>query len=295
MTAAPPPPGGPSRWAVAAVSYLNSAPLVDGLEGEPDVALAFDVPSRLLGALEGRRADVALCPVIDLQRSREPLALLPVGGIGSEGDTLTVRLFSRIPFPSVRTVAVDGDSHTSAALTAVILAELAGRVPELVPLPPEAAAGRAPRPETLLLIGDKVVTARPSSVDYPHQLDLGGAWRALTGLPFLFAAWTVRVDAALGDLPDRLRARRDANLARLAELAARRAPPAGWPEPLARAYLERHLAFRVGLRQLEAVEEFWRRCRALGLLGELRPLVLAARPDGEETNHQDTKTPSDPM
>ena len=52
---------------VAAVSFLNARPLVDGLENEPGIQLATDVPSRLLETLILGRADVALCPVIDFQ------------------------------------------------------------------------------------------------------------------------------------------------------------------------------------------------------------------------------------
>ncbi len=264
---------------VGAVSYLNSVPLVAGLVEEDRIDVVREVPSRLLGGLLDRRFELALCPVIDYQTSPVPLALVPVGGIGSDGDTLTVRLFSRTPLESVRRVAVDLDSHTSAALTAVVLADLTGCAPVLDPLAGEAAAGRAPRPDTLLLIGDKVVTARPSSSEFPYQLDLGQAWKQLTGLPFVFAAWMARASDDLGDLPERLRARRDANLLRLGALAARHAGPAGWPEPLARAYLERHLAFHIGARQLEAIAEFWRRCRTLGLIERARLLVLAAAPD----------------
>jgi chorismate dehydratase len=49
-------------------------------------------------------------------------------------------------------------------------------------------------PETVLLIGDKVVTDAPPESRYPYQLDLGEAWKKLTGLPFVYAVWMCRGD-----------------------------------------------------------------------------------------------------
>ena len=43
-----------------------------------------------------------------------------------------------------------------------------------------------------LLIGDKVVTDAPPTDRYPHQMDLGEAWKDLTGLPFVYAMWMCR-------------------------------------------------------------------------------------------------------
>ncbi len=265
--------------AIGAVRYLNSTPLIDGLEGDDGVNLQRDVPSGLLGTLLAGEVDLALCPVIDFQTSPEPLALVPVGAIGSDGETLTVRAFSRLPFDQVERVAVDGDSHTSVALLQVVFDALYGRRLLLEPLANPSNGAAANGSDCLLLIGDKVVTAAPSSRDYPHQLDLGEAWKRATGMPFVFATWMARRGADIGDLPERLRARRDVNLGRIDDIVARRAPELGWPAQLARTYLTHHLRFRITRHELAAVEEFWSRCRALGLIETVRPLTLAASPD----------------
>ncbi len=262
---------------VGAVRYLNSTPLIDGLDGS--ITVLRDVPSRLLEALLAGKVDLALCPVIDFQTSPEPLALVPVGAIGSDGETLTVRAFSRRPFERVERVAVDGDSHTSVALLQVVFDALFGHRLKIEPLTPPREGDAANGSDCLLLIGDKVVTAAPSGRDYPHQLDLGEAWKRATGMPFVFATWMARRDADLGELPERLRARRDANLDRIDDIVARRAPELGWPESLARTYLTRHLRFGITRRELDSVEEFWARCHALGLIDGVRPIVLAAPPD----------------
>ena len=49
---------------------------------------------------------LALLPIIDYQRMSN-LILVPAGGIASDGPTLTVRIFSRVPIPQIRSLACD--------------------------------------------------------------------------------------------------------------------------------------------------------------------------------------------
>ena len=116
------------RFRVASVSFVNARPLICGLEREANVDLQLAVPSALLELLETGRADVALLPIIDYQRTRD-LVLIPAGGIASDGPTLTVRIFSRVPIPQIRGLACDPDSHTSVALARIILAHRYGLRP----------------------------------------------------------------------------------------------------------------------------------------------------------------------
>src|SRR5213596_2038238 len=179
---------------IGSVSYLNAKPLIYGLEDQDDLSLILDVPSKLLPGLREKRFDIALLPVIDYQRL-ENLNIVPSGGIGCDGPTLTVRIFSRVPIERIKTLACDTDSHTSVALARIILAEQFAIHPQLVDLLKDDD-----RPaEARLLIGDKVVCEEPPG--FEHQLDLGSAWKNLSGLPFVFAVWTARAGIDLRDLP----------------------------------------------------------------------------------------------
>jgi chorismate dehydratase len=263
-----------SEFTIAAVSFLNARPLIEGLDKEPGVRLIADVPSRLLETLNEDRAAVALCPVIDFQLSPTELVIVPAGAIGSDGPTLTVRVFSRIPMDEVAHVQTDGDSRTSVALLKVVFGELYRQVPIVKTLESTDVNGSASPPETVLLIGDKVVRNRPDPARYPHELDLGEAWREMTGLPFVFACWMARAENGLGDLPDLLGRCREGNRDRAAQIAAEHAEPSGWPEELAVEYLAEVLRYELGPRELEAIEVFWQRCHALGLIDRLRPMKL---------------------
>ena len=105
------------RPASAASSYLNAKPLIYGLEEAGHLSLTLDVPAKLIDGLRDRRFDVALLPIIDYQRLSDA-RLLTAGGIGCDGPTLTVRIFSHVPVEQIATLACDVHSHSSVAFCA---------------------------------------------------------------------------------------------------------------------------------------------------------------------------------
>jgi len=234
---------------VGSVSFLNAKPLIYGLESADDVALSLAVPSQLLEGLRSAALDVALLPVIDYQQM-SGLCIVPSGGIGCDGETLTVRIFSKCPVTQIRTLACDTDSHTSVALARVIFAERYGMRPVFVDWTREEQQPC----DAKLLIGDKVVCEEPPG--FEHQLDLGSAWKDLTGMPFVFAVWTARSGVDLGDLPARLAAAKRDGLAHVREIVEQHAVRRGWPAGLALQYLSVYLKYDVGPRELAAIAHF---------------------------------------
>ena len=273
---------------IGCVSYLNAKPLIEGLveeaAGPAELQVRYDVPARLLADLEAGEVNLALCPVIDYFRAARPLTIVPAGGIGCAGPTLTVRLFSRVPIERITTIHADTDSHTSVALLRVLLAELHDHRPELIDYHArEHVAGHrlTDPPEAMLLIGDKVVTDSPLAVTYPHQLDLGEAWHRLTGLPFVFAVWMAPRGIDLGDLPQRLVAQRQRNSTRIEAIVDRYAERHGWPRDLALEYLKNVLRFPVGEHELDAIRHFSDLAARHGLIDQPRPLMVHPLRDDE--------------
>jgi chorismate dehydratase len=243
------------------VSYLNTLPLIDGLERARGVQIVAAVPSSLSGLLAAGATDLSLCSVIDQQRSKVPLELVPVGQIGCDGPTWTVRLFSKRSLSETEIVGCDVDSHTSVALLRILLREQYGLQPRFEPFD-ASRSDRRDWPDTVLLIGDKVVRSGPGTDTHPYQLDLGEAWRELTGLPFVFASWFRRADATGDDLE---RARRLAvlvdharrrNRHRIASIAKRHAPSHGWEIAQAIEYLGTRLCYECTPRSIEAIRTF---------------------------------------
>ena len=250
------------------VKFLNTLPLIEGLRACRDIQIAAAVPSKLIGMLERDEVDIAIASVIDAAASPIDVALLPVGMIGCDGLTMTVRVYSASPLEELDEICADTDSHTSVALMQVIMHRTYGRrirvvdfdARERIAIHPGATTDDAEWPAAMLLIGDKIVTDAPPASKYPYQLDLGAAWRELTGLPFVYAMWMcqreraddprVRLGAAI------LERQRRHNSTRLDWIVDARAAERHWPEELAREYVGSRLRYEVGAREREAVETF---------------------------------------
>jgi chorismate dehydratase len=267
---------------IACVSYLNTAPLIQGLSKLASCTLIPTVPANIAGMITRAEVDLGLASVVDAARSN--LTLIPAGMIGSDGPTLTVRVFSRIPFADLRELHADTDSHTSVVLCQLILKRLHHTTPRIIEwhagqnakwnvrsgnengaTASSSSSFHAPPStfhflESLLLIGDKVTTSAPPADDYPYQLDLGQAWKDLTGLPFVYALWMCRPDRE-SDPRIRLAAavldrQRRHNKARLDWIVSANAARHGWSEDAAANYLGSLLQFEVGPRQRQAVKAF---------------------------------------
>jgi len=258
---------------IAAVEYLNTRPLIEGLEKLRGIKLVRAVPAKIIQLLLDNQAEIGLASIIDAAASPEPMTLLPVGMIGCDGATLTVRLYSKVAFGSIATLHADVESHTSVALSRILLAKQFRAFPSIK----QFDAGTAPGsewPEALLLIGDKVVTGAPKANEYPFQLDLGEAWKALTGLPFVYAMWMcpsrLLAQNSTGDAirlaVATLDRQRRHNLTRIDWIVDSQGPAAGWPIPMARAYLGSLLRYTVGPRERTAVTTFMDAAKELQLI-----------------------------
>lgn len=265
---------------IGVVSFLNTLPLIDGLDRLENLHLRHSVPSMLVDQLVGGEVELALCSSIDYQRSTTPLMIVPVGLLGCDGPTLTVRLYSSMPINRISEVHCDTDSHTSVALLQILLKEQHGITPALVDYNAREHVARnrpVDWPDAMLLIGDKVVSDSPPAVRYPHQLDLGAAWSDLTGLPFVFAIWMARADADLQRIRTAALAldyQRRHNVERIDRVIHQRAAGRGWPADLAREYLKQKLSFEPTERSMAGLELFFEKSLRHGLISERRPLRL---------------------
>lgn len=272
---------------IVAVQFLNTVTLTHGLETWQGCTLTKAVPSKIADMLVTDQADIGLASIVDAARPENNLALIPAGMIGCDGPTLTVRLFSSVPLDQITRVHADTDSHTSVMLADILLRELHGVTARFIPFDARermgehdsAATHASPEeawPQTLLLIGDKVVVDSPPAVRYPHQIDLGEAWHTLTGLPFVYACWMCRrsdldspMVAEAAAMLQRVRLRNDQ---RLDWLVTKEAKAHHWPADLARTYIGELLKFNPDDRAREAVALFFEKLRAHKLIDAAEPI-----------------------
>jgi chorismate dehydratase len=245
---------------VGAVSYLNTKPLVYGLDRlAPEIELIYDLPSRLADQLADGLLDVALIPSIEYLQDPE-YTIVSDACIACRGPVMSVKLFSRTPIRSVRTLALDEGSRTSVALVQILLEQTHGLRPKLSPLPIGARAEDAAT-DAVLLIGDR---AMHPPAGFVESWDLGEQWRRWADLPFVFAMWTARRGAELNGLETALRQARDAGVAHLEEIAAAEAPKFDLTHDACLTYFRDNLYFYLGPRERRGLELFADHAARLG-------------------------------
>jgi len=128
--------------------------------------------------------DIGLVPVAIIPEMSE-YHIVGNYGISCDGPVASVCLFSEVPVNEIKTVLLDYQSRTSVLLVQVLLKEywkLDVKFEKATVNFIEKIKGTT----AAVLIGDRAFEQRKiSSFIY----DLGEAWKNLTGLPFVFAAW----------------------------------------------------------------------------------------------------------
>ncbi|MFT4155076.1 menaquinone biosynthetic enzyme MqnA/MqnD family protein [Parafilimonas sp.] len=173
---------------VGAVSYLNTKPLLFGVERSHElmqqIELVKDYPSKIAGQLVDGDIDVGLVPVAVIPQLKE-YHIVSDFCIGAEGDVASVCLFSDVEINTVEKVLLDYQSKTSVNLFKVLLKHYWQKHIALEDAQKDfsedikgTTAG--------VLIGDRALKQRAKS---GFIYDLAGEWIAMSGLPFVFAAW----------------------------------------------------------------------------------------------------------
>jgi len=172
---------------IGAVSYLNSKPLIYGLENgmlKDQVELIIDYPSNIAKALLDDTIDIGLVPVAIIPEMKEHHIITDYC-ISCDGAVESVCLFSDVPVDEIKTVLLDYQSRTSILLAQFLLKEYW----KAAPVFQEATVDFVKQIKgttAAVLIGDRTFKQRRIS---KYCYDLGLAWKLHTGLPFVFAAW----------------------------------------------------------------------------------------------------------
>lgn len=238
---------------IGAVSYLNSRPLIEGLnELLPSAELVLDYPSRLADALAADQLDVALIPSVEYFR-RPGYEIVSDACVAARGPVMSVKLYCRTHPGKIRTLALDEGSRTSATLTRVILAEKYGVQPRTESLSLQSATSESSA-DAVLLIGDRAMHAPDEQ--FEQVIDLGAFWYEWTGLPFVFAMWVARRAARTEGVEEALCRARDQGLRALHRIARDEAAHLGISEDVARTYLTKNLHYHLSSAERNGLRLF---------------------------------------
>ena len=169
------------------VSYLNTRPLLLGMEQSPfkeRIELLKAYPAQIAQALLDDTIDIGLVPVAIMPLLKHP-QLISNYVIGTEGEVASVALFSQVPMDQIEKVYLDYQSRTSVALAKILFKQYWKKDVEFLTAT-EGYMDQINGNTAGIIIGDRAL----ASLDkFEHIYDLGSAWKAYTGLPFVFAAW----------------------------------------------------------------------------------------------------------
>lgn len=275
---------------LAAIEFLNAAPLMWGLEQDPGIETCFTVPSACAAALRDGTADMGVIPVIELARI-PGLAGIPGIGVTARRQVRSILLISKVAPRQIRSLRLDRSSRTSAALVQILLKEYwgaafttAAALPSWRDMLREADAA--------LIIGDPALRLRVSGEpvrDGLQVFDLATVWHQWTGLPFVFALWGIRraaVDALQREQPHqdeawlvrRLLQAKQEGVAHREDLVRLWAPRLQLSEDEVRRYLQQDVEYDLQPEHERAIQLYFDLAARHGLLEAPRLPEFYSRP-----------------
>jgi chorismate dehydratase len=177
---------------VARIPYLNAEPFYASWESLPAASVDL-VPRRLGEEARAGRVDAGLMAVVDYFSLASEFERVGNLGVACKGAVDSVLLLASTPLDQLENgrVLLTTESSTSVELCRLLLAKRYGLTGLRYERRDLGATGRPEKGEAWLVIGDAALSARRSMPECV-ALDLGEAWREWTGLPFVYAVWTVR-------------------------------------------------------------------------------------------------------
>lgn len=149
-----------------------------------EIELQIDYPANIANMLINDAIDIGLIPVAAIPKLQQH-HIISDYCIAADGAVASVCLFSQVPVEAVTDILLDYQSRTSAALLKILCAEHWKISPRFRDADP-GYINEINRTTAGLIIGDRALKHKEN---FSYVYDLSSAWKELTGLPFVFAAW----------------------------------------------------------------------------------------------------------
>lgn len=172
---------------VGIVNYLNTKPLLYGIEHSPvykDIDPVPEYPANIARMLLEDTIDMGLVPVAVIPKMKEYFINTNYC-IGCTQPVASVCLFSDVPVEEIGEVLLDYQSRTSVTLARILMRDH-WKIDPVITDTKDDYRSRITGTTAGVVIGDRALEQRHKS---KYIYDLGEAWIAHTGLPFVFAAW----------------------------------------------------------------------------------------------------------
>ncbi|MGD0547133.1 MAG: menaquinone biosynthesis protein [Terracidiphilus sp.] len=292
MTSAP-----TSRLRIAAIGFLNPAPLMWDFEHPPlDALLARRYridrmsPAECADRLATGAADIGLIPTAALATT-PGLRILPGCVIAAKGRVRSLLLVRRAsqPLAALRSVAADTASRTTLAYARILFRHWGNPDVSFLPATADLDA-MLERSEAAILIGDPALYALEERANRFERTgeelvyhDLAEEWQTLTGLPYVSAVWASAPMNLGAPGPSHLGTwestitdfiqSRDRGLENIDALVAEWSTRIPIPAATIRAYLTTNIHYVLDEKCLEGMNVFFRMAAEAGVLPEYSVFV----------------------
>ena len=292
----------PSRLRVAAINFLNPAPLMWDFEHPPlktDLALRYQIdrmsPSECAARLASGHADIGLVPIAALATT-PGLQILPGCTIAAKGRVRSLLLVRRAaqPLTALRSVAADTASRTTVTYARILFHKWGNHEVPFLPMSADLDA-MLQRADAAILIGDPALMALEEQANRFERTseelvyhDLAEEWVTLTGQPFVSAVWALAgpsvpspsvpspsvpspfVPASLDQISHDLIQSRIHGLENIETLVHEWSKKLPIPEKTIRSYLTTNIHYVLDEECIEGMRLFFRTAAALGILPEYK-------------------------
>ncbi|MCK9640042.1 MAG: menaquinone biosynthesis protein [Prolixibacteraceae bacterium] len=173
---------------ISAITYLNTKPFLYGLQRSvilDSVELSLDVPSVCADKLKSGAVDIGIIPVAEIA-SVQGANIVTDYCIACSGRVRTVVLVSMVPIDQIESILLDYQSRTSVQLIRILARDYWKISPHWLNSGVNYIQEDIKGTTAGVIIGDRVFEAETK---FPYVYDLGEAWKAHTGLDFVFACW----------------------------------------------------------------------------------------------------------
>ena len=192
------------------IDYINASPVYYGLDHGLVpywIEMIEGSPAVLNGMIKNHQLEISPVSSVFYAMNHKDLLILPDLSISCHGEVLSVILMSNYQIYDLdgKTVVLTQDSATSSALVR-LLAIQQGVCPNFITVPLRTIDDVPDNTDAAMIIGDAAMS-QPWEEKFRYRIDLGKLWYETTGLPFVFALWVVRKEAAFkryGDVEDTL-------------------------------------------------------------------------------------------
>jgi chorismate dehydratase len=279
------------RLRIAAIDFLNPAPLMWDFEHEPEQARLAEryaiermMPSVCAARLLSGDAELGLVPIA-AYATVPGLAIVPGCTVASLNRVRSLLLVVReeMPFSAIKTVAADTSSQATLTYTRILFQKWWNPAAQFLQHKPDLDSMLAAC-DAALLIGDPALLAledcaarKARTGEKLLYLDLAEEWKKLTGLPWISAVWAVRQNGLSGYSGQQICAdflhSRDAGIANIEALVEEWRSRIAVPAATIREYLSNNIHYILDDACLEGMRVFYRYAAEAGVLppvGELR-------------------------